>query len=77
MNAAGCGTAKINPPQRSIKQREKCGLVLRKGKPCARRNLFTAGELRGPLQSAALKTTRVSPAVGGGTGTALIQNRPL
>jgi hypothetical protein len=27
MTAAGCGTVKIYPPQHSIKQREKCGLV--------------------------------------------------
>src|SRR6267143_1028416 len=27
MNAAGCGTVEVNPPQHSIKQREKCGLA--------------------------------------------------
>src|SRR5882724_7392085 len=28
MTAVGCGTVEVNPPQHSIKQREKCGLVL-------------------------------------------------
>ena len=27
MTAVGCGTVELNPPQHSIKQREKCGLV--------------------------------------------------
>jgi len=27
MTAVGCGTVEINPPQHSIKQREKCGLA--------------------------------------------------
>lgn len=27
MTAVGCGTVEVNPPQRSIKQREKCGLA--------------------------------------------------
>jgi hypothetical protein len=27
MTAAGCGTVEVNPPQHSIKQREKCGLA--------------------------------------------------
>ena len=27
MIAAGCGSAEINPPQHSIRWREKCGLV--------------------------------------------------
>jgi hypothetical protein len=31
MTAVGCGTVEINPPQHSIKQREKCGLAKRKG----------------------------------------------
>jgi hypothetical protein len=26
MTAVGCATVEVNPPQRSIKQREKCGL---------------------------------------------------
>src|SRR5258707_7040271 len=28
MTAVGCGTVEVNPSQHSIKQREKCGLVL-------------------------------------------------
>jgi hypothetical protein len=28
MTAVGCGTVEVNPPQHSIKRREKCGLVL-------------------------------------------------
>jgi hypothetical protein len=27
MNAVGCGIVEVNPPQHSIKQREKCGLA--------------------------------------------------
>ncbi len=27
MTAVGCGTVEVNPPQHSIKQREKCGLA--------------------------------------------------
>ena len=27
MTAVGCGTVEVNPPQHSIKRREKCGLV--------------------------------------------------
>jgi len=26
MTAVGCGTVEVNPPQHSIKRREKCGL---------------------------------------------------
>jgi hypothetical protein len=28
MTAVGCDTVEVNPPQHSIKQREKCGLTL-------------------------------------------------
>jgi hypothetical protein len=28
MTAVGCDTVEVNPPQHSIKQREKCGLAL-------------------------------------------------
>ena len=28
MTAVGCDTVEVNPPQHSIKQREKCGLNL-------------------------------------------------
>jgi len=28
MTAVGCGTVEVNPPQHSIKRREKCGLSL-------------------------------------------------
>jgi hypothetical protein len=27
MTAVGCGSVEVNPPQRSIKQHEKCGLA--------------------------------------------------
>lgn len=27
MTAVGCGSVEVNPPQRSIKQHEKCGLT--------------------------------------------------
>jgi hypothetical protein len=27
MTAVGCGAVEVNPPQHSIKQREKCGLA--------------------------------------------------
>jgi len=27
MTAVGCDTVEVNPPQHSIKQREKCGLA--------------------------------------------------
>jgi hypothetical protein len=27
MTAVGCGTVEVNPPQHSIKRREKCGLI--------------------------------------------------
>jgi hypothetical protein len=28
MTAVGCGSVEVNPPQRSIKQHEKCGLAV-------------------------------------------------
>jgi hypothetical protein len=28
MTAFGCSTVEINPPHHSIKQREKCGLIM-------------------------------------------------
>jgi hypothetical protein len=28
MTAVGCDTVEVNPPQHSIKQREKCGLAM-------------------------------------------------
>jgi len=28
MTAVGCGTVEVNPPQHSIKRREKCGLAV-------------------------------------------------
>jgi hypothetical protein len=31
MTAVGCGTVEVNPPQHSIKRREKCGLAQSKG----------------------------------------------
>jgi hypothetical protein len=51
MNAAGCGTVEVNPPQHSIKQREKCGLAM-----ASVRNFTTFG----PYRPVALQNHRLA-----------------
>jgi hypothetical protein len=42
MTALGCGSVEVNPPQRSIKQHEKCGLAAASQPPMGYRGDLTA-----------------------------------
>ena len=65
MTAVGCGTVEVNPPQHSIKRREKCGLGVTAG------DLVVEGSLAAnPAYAALLAAFRPSQPVFAGSDAA-------